>query len=111
MLKRSPIDHHRGGLAISTGCSEAGVPWWAGALMNLAQNSGTTVSATAYDANNDNATASAKAENRNLLTPYRKVTGKNTTTVVSVAASTGKATSRPPFSAATAGSSPISRWR
>ena len=31
-------------------------------------------------------TANANAENRNLLTPYRNVTGKNTTTVVRVAA-------------------------
>src|SRR5438876_8865183 len=79
--------------------------------MNLAQNRGTTVSATAYEANNEIATASANAENRNLLTPYRNVTGKNTTTVVSVEARTGRATSRPPCSAATAGSSPISKCR
>ena len=79
--------------------------------MNRAQNSGTTVIATAKEANSESATASARAENRNLLTPYRNVTGKNTTTVVSVAASTGRATSRPPFSAATAGVSPSSRWR
>ena len=61
--------------------------------MNRAQNSGTTVMATAYEANNEMATANASAENRNLLTPYRKVTGKNTITVVKVAAKTGSATS------------------
>jgi len=79
--------------------------------MKRAQNSGTTVIATANDANSESATASARAENRKRLTPYRKVTGKNTTTVVSVAASTGSATSRPPFSAASAGDSPNSRCR
>ena len=41
-------------------------------------------------------TARARAENRNLLTPYRKVTGKKTTTVVRVAASTARLTSAPP---------------
>ncbi len=65
--------------------------------------------ATAYEANNERTTASASDENRNLLTPYSRVTGKNTTTVVSVAASTGSATSRPPFSAATTAGSPISK--
>ena len=65
--------------------------------MKRAQNSGTTVIATANDANSESATASASAENRNLLTPYRNVTGKKTTTVVSVAASTGSATSLPAF--------------
>ncbi|GAC1526469.1 MAG: hypothetical protein NVS2B4_03210 [Ramlibacter sp.] len=54
-------------------------------------------------------TASASAVNKNLLTPYRNVTGKKTTAVVSVAASTGMATSCPPFSAAISGGSPISR--
>src|SRR5579862_4382350 len=39
------------------------------------------------------------------------MTGKKTIAVVSVAASTGKATSRPPRSAATSGASPISLWR
>ena len=71
--------------------------------MNRAQNRGTTVIATANEANSASTTASASAEKRNWLTPYRNVTGKNTTAVVRVAASTGKATSRPPFSAATTG--------
>src|ERR1700693_5108970 len=79
--------------------------------MKRAQNRGTTVSATRYDAINDSTTASANEENRYLLTPYSKVTGKKTTMVVSVAARTGSATSRPPFSAATKAGSPISRWR
>ena len=69
--------------------------------MKRAQNNGTTVIATRYDATSDNTTASASAEKRNLLTPNSSVTGKNTTIVVSVAASTGSDTSCPPFSAAT----------
>ena len=60
------------------------------ALISLAQNSGTTVIATKYEANSDSTTARASAVNRNRLTPYRKTTGKNTMAVVSVAASTGK---------------------
>jgi len=79
--------------------------------MNCAQNSGTTVIATKYDANSANTTANARALNRNWLTPASMVTGKNTTAVVRVAASTGRATSRPPRSAAAAGDSPSSRWR
>src|SRR5262245_23692223 len=79
--------------------------------MNAAQNNGTTEHATKYDATSDSTTASASAENRNRLTPYRNVTGKNTTELVSVAASTAIDTSSPPFSAASAGGSPISRWR
>ena len=79
--------------------------------MKRAQNSGTTVRATAKEANSESATARASAENRYLLTPYRNVTGKKTTTVVRVAASTGSATSRPPSSAATSGDSPSSMWR
>ena len=51
--------------------------------------------ATKYEANSEMATASARAENRNLLTPYKKVTGKKTTTVVNVAASTARLTSAP----------------
>ena len=83
-----------------------------GALMNRAQKSGTTVMATANEAKSESATASASAENRNLLTPYRKVTGKKTTTVVSVAASTGKRD----FAAAFFGRDaralrPVPRWR
>ena len=65
--------------------------------------------ATKYEANSDNTTASASAENRNRLTPYRNITGKNTIELVSVAASTAIETSSPPFSAATSGDSPISR--
>src|SRR5689334_25394481 len=79
--------------------------------MNFAQNSGTTVQATKYDATSDSTTASASAENRKRLTPYKNVTGKNTTELVSVAASTASDTSSPPRSAATSGDSPISRWR
>src|SRR5208283_3157739 len=79
--------------------------------MNLAQNNGTTVIATKYEANNERMTDDASAMNRNLLTPYRNMTGKKTMTVASVAASTGSATSRPPRSAANSGDSPISRWR
>src|ERR1051326_6368582 len=97
-LKRRPIDKRGGSTA--TGSSEDGVPWWEGVLMNRAQNSGTTVMATTKEANSDRTTARAKAENRNLLTPYKKVTAKKTTTVVSVAANTGKATSFPPLVAA-----------
>src|SRR5499427_840526 len=79
--------------------------------MNLAQNSGTTEQATKYEAASDSTTASASAENRNRLTPYRNVTGKKTTELVSVAASTAIDTSSPPRSAAISGGSPISRWR
>src|SRR5205814_6799425 len=79
--------------------------------MKRAQNNGTTVIATAYEAKSASTTVRANAENRNWLTPYRNVTGKNTTAVVSVAANTGRATSRPPFSAATCGVSPSSRCR
>ena len=42
---------------------------WCGALISFAQNSGTTVIATKYDANSASTTASASAENRNRLTP------------------------------------------
>ncbi len=45
-------------------------------------------------------TDNARAVKRNLLTPYKNVTGKKTTTVVSVAASTARLTSAPPCSAA-----------
>ncbi len=69
------------------------------------------MSATTYDANSASTTAIASAPNRNRLTPNRNVTGKKTTMVVSVAASTGIATSRPPCSAATSGGSPASKWR
>src|SRR5262245_5907044 len=79
--------------------------------MQRAQKSGTTEHATKYDATSDSTTASASAEKRNRLTPYRNVTGKKTTELVSVAASTAVDTSAPPFSAATSGGSPISRWR
>ncbi len=37
--------------------------------MNLAQNKGTTVIATKYDANSDSTTDNASAVNRNRLTP------------------------------------------
>src|SRR5437660_12006326 len=77
--------------------------------MKRAQNSGTTVIATKYDANSASTTASASAENRNRLTPYRNITGKNTTELVSVAASTAIDTSSPPFSAATCGVFPSSK--
>src|ERR1700722_16405612 len=69
------------------------------AWRNREQNSGITVMATTYEANSEITTARASAENRNLLTPNRKVTGKKTTTVVSVAASTARLTSEPPASA------------
>src|SRR5260370_32330086 len=97
--------------SISTGSSEDGVPWCDADLMKRAQYRGTTVRATKYDANSAITTVSASAEKRYRLTPYKNVTGKNTTEVVSVAASTGRATSRPPRSAAISGGSPDSRWR
>src|ERR1700751_5916141 len=75
------------------------------------QNSGITVIATRYDANREITTASASAVKRNLLTPYRNVTGKNTTTVVRVAARTAMLTSDPPCSAADSDEAPISRCR
>src|SRR5262249_32880661 len=51
-------------------------------LRKRAQNSGTTVIATRYDAKSEETTASASAENRKRLTPYRNITGKNTTELV-----------------------------
>jgi hypothetical protein len=83
--------------------------WECTPFRNRAQKSGMTVIATKYEAKSEMTTARASAENRNLLTPYRKVTGKNTTTVVSVAASTAMLTSAPPASAAASGVAPISR--
>src|SRR5271170_2113811 len=79
--------------------------------MSLAQNSGTTVIATRYEANSERITDMASAVNRYLLTPYKKMTGKKTIAVVKVAASTANCTSLPPRSAATSGDSPSSRWR
>src|SRR5438270_13704229 len=79
--------------------------------MKFAQNSGTTVNATRYDANSESTTDSASDVNRNRLTPYRNTTGKKTMAVVNVAASTGSATSRPPTSAASTGDLPISKCR
>ena len=76
-----------------------------------AQNSGITVMATKYEANSEITTASANAVNKNLLTPYKKVTGKKTTTVVSVAASTARLTSDPPSSAARSRRRALSRCR
>src|ERR1017187_3177359 len=67
--------------------------------------------ATTYDAKSEITTASASAENKNLLTPKRKVTGKKTTTVVRVAERTARLTSEPPASAATMGAAPCSSWR
>ncbi len=54
-------------------------------------------------------TANARAVNRNLLTPYKNVTGKKTTTVVRVAASTARLTSAAPSSAADSGEAPSSK--
>src|ERR1700685_561741 len=79
--------------------------------MNMEQNKGTTVSATKYEAKSETTPANAKGVNKNLLTPYNMVTGKKTTTVVKVAASTGSATSRPPVSAAAGSGSPSSMCR
>ena len=59
----------------------------------------------------ESTTARPSAVKRYRLAPERKMTGKNTTEVVSVAASTGSATSLPPFSAASLGDSPCSMWR
>ena len=56
-------------------------------------------------------TAKARAEKRKRLTPYRNVTGKKTTALAMVAASTARLTSWPPFSAATSAGSPSSMWR
>ena len=80
-------------------------------MRNLEQNSGITVIATTNEASSDRQNASARAEKRNLLTPYRNVTGKKSTTSTSVAASTARLTSAPPVAAATSGEAPISRCR
>ena len=64
--------------------------------------------ATKYDANSDSTTVNASAENRSLLTPYRKDDREENDAVVSVDASTGSATSFAPRSAASRGDSPIS---
>src|SRR5580704_16491771 len=77
----------------------------------VAQNSGTTVIAKMYDAKMDNTTPSARGVKIYLLTPERKVTGKNTIDVVDVAANTASETSIPPFSAASRGGTPISMKR
>ncbi len=50
------------------GAGTVRLAWW-GALISFAQKSGTTVSATKYDAKSDKTTANASAENRNRLTP------------------------------------------
>ena len=76
-------------------------------LMNLAQKSGTTVMAKKYDAKMERTTPSASGVKMYLLTPWKKVTGKNTMEVVKVAASTAIDTSSPPFSAATKARSPL----
>ena len=52
------------GARYSRSCSAEGVSCSLGRLMKRAQNNGTTVMATANDANSDMPTASAKAENR-----------------------------------------------
>ncbi len=101
-LNRAPHDRRR---ACSPGAWPA--PW--PPFISFAQNNGTTEHATKYEATSDSTTASASAENRNRLTPYKNITGKNTTELVSVAARTAMVTSSPPFSAATSGDSPISR--
>ena len=67
----------RFGLQVEGGGAWSGVPpaassvdgAWCGALISFAQNSGTTVSATKYDANSASTTARASAENRKRLTP------------------------------------------
>ena len=64
--------------------------------------------AKAYDANMESTTPSASGVNRYLLTPERAATGRKTIEVVTVAASTARETSVPPFSAAMRGGSPIS---
>jgi len=56
--------------------------------MKRAQNSGTTVIATRYDAASESTTPSARAMNKYRLTPYKNTTGKNTMAVVKVAART-----------------------
>src|SRR6516165_7500805 len=113
-LKRCPHGERRappGASAVAFATPGSACQCAPGLLIKRAQKSGTTVIATTYDANRDRITERASAANRNLLTPYRKVTGKKTTAVVKVAASTGIATSLPPRSAATSGASPSSRWR
>src|SRR6476646_9863084 len=54
-------------VALAEVVSRTGSLRWA--LRNRAQKSGTTVTATKYDANSASTTASASAENRNRLTP------------------------------------------
>ena len=56
----------------------------------------------------ESTTPRARSVKMYLLTPAKKVTGKNTIDVVDVAASTARETSMPPFSAAMCGASPIS---
>src|ERR1700759_5378894 len=74
----------------------------------VAQKSGTTVIAKMYEAKIDSTTPNASGVKMYLLTPVRKVTGKNTIEVVEVAARTASDTSMPPFSAASRGGTPIS---
>src|SRR5579883_1564977 len=60
------------------------------------QNRGITVMATTNEASSERQKARASAEHRNLLTAYRKVTGKKSTTSTRVAASTARFTTCPP---------------
>src|ERR1700739_3525695 len=76
--------------------------------MKFAQNSGTTVIAKKYEAKMERTTPSPSGVKMYLLMPERNATGKNTMEVVEVAARTARATSMPPFSAASRGGVPIS---
>src|ERR1700691_2054140 len=60
------------------------------AFRNREQKSGITVMATTNEASNERQNARANAEKRNLETPYRKTTGKKSTTSTKIPASTSR---------------------
>src|ERR1700691_3640886 len=111
ILNRPPQESSAGALACSPPPVPCSPPAWGTLFRNREQNSGMTVMATTNEAINERQKASASAEKRNLLTPYRNVTGKKSTTSTRVAANTARFTSAPPCSAATSGEAPNSKWR
>jgi hypothetical protein len=79
--------------------------------INRYASTGTTVSAQISDATSANVTVSAKGRKNWLTKPPTKPSGRNTPTVVTVAAVIAPATSRGPLIEAFRRSSPSARWR
>ena len=80
-------------------------------LMNRYARTGTTVSATTSEASSANVTVRANGRNSWLTSPPTRPSGRNTPTVVRVAAVIAVATSRGPLRTAVSRSSPIALWR